>query len=179
MQSHVPAIANEFDSYMQDRAQRLGYGVRWLSADEAYALPAEARLALVEFRASPAEHRAIPANMQAYHDRGHFVAWAEAAGALVQMNVCRKETRGGGSAAGAVSRIGVRTFAEEFFGNEQGYSLALDEFRAYLGGLAADPPADTGAAALALAVRIPEARALLLVRLPSIAAAKAWLPRNT
>lgn len=171
MQNHVLAIANEFDSYMQDRAQRLGYGVRWPSIADTAALSASARLALVEFRDALADGHAIAEEMRGHRDRGHFVAWAEEAGALVQMNVYRREI-GAGAGQGAASRIGVRTFAEEFFGNAQGRSLALDEFKLYLGSLAAG---NGSAATLALVARNPETRELLLVHLPSVRAAANWL----
>lgn len=187
MPSHLQAIANEFDSYMQDRAQRLGYRVRALCGQSAQAPPASGRYALVEFSDGlPQPGRdafAAPGAMRAHHDRGHFVAWSGAPGALVQVNIQRHELyrggNGGGDGGGDGGRMGVRTFAEEFFGNPQGRSLSRDALRAYLDWLVAATPAAnaTSAAMQTLAIQAPDARELLLVRLPSAAAARDWLWR--
>ncbi len=202
MQPHIQAIANEFDSYMQDRAQRLGYRVG-MGGPEAglvstACVTACARLALVEF-SDP--QRAVPmpdqddGGMAALRRRGHVLAWARGAGALVQVN----------------GEIGARTFAEEFFADDGRRSLSLAESRVYLGWLAAlalstdaataatpastlpaansaAPPSALPATAqpsvpdapspLALAIRQPAVRTLLLVRTASAASALAWLRRH-
>lgn len=173
-------IANEFASYLQDRAKRLAYGVRQLSHDAAYALPASGRVALVEFLdALPATslHDALAHSaMLEHHDRGHFAAWAEQPGALVQVNVYRHEIgRHRKAGEGAAGRIGVRVFAEEFFSDGHCRSLPPDAFRTYLGWLAS---AAHSANPVALVIRAPHARELVLVRLPSAAAANDWLRRQ-
>jgi len=180
MPNFAHPIANEFASYLQDRARRLAYGVRQLSHDAAYALPASARLALVEFLEAWPDtslHGAlVHSAMLDHHDRSHFAAWAGQPGALVQVNVYRHEAgRLGHAGEGVAGRIGVRAFAEEFFSDEHGRSLPLDAFRAYLGWLAA---ATRGANPVALAIRAPHTRELVLVRLPSAAAANDWLRRQ-
>lgn len=180
MQHPLRAIANEFDSYMQDRARRLGYSVRMAQADATCAPGGAARFALVEFAnaLSVAGRDVLTARdgMRALDDRAHFVAWCAEPGALVQVNVYRHEMRPGGGASG---RVGVRAFAEAFFGDPQGRSLPRDAFTAYLDWLAAGTHgADANAAVLALAVRAPDTRELLLVRLPSVAAAHDWVRRN-
>lgn len=174
----VQAIANEFDSYLQDRAQRLGYQVRMPAAGTPFALPPTARLALVQFHRAecPSLCRALAANsdMRDRHDRGHYVAWAEDAGALVQLNAWRGE---------ACGQVGARAFAEQFFADEQGRSLSPGECGAYLDWLVAATggPADTAQSAahsmVTLAVRLPATRQLALVRLASAADARAWVNR--
>jgi hypothetical protein len=166
-------IANEFDSYMQDRAQRLGYRVMFHPIGAACTLPASGRLALVECTASLRDAAPCPdfgahAGLAAHHDRGHFIAWAGEPGALVQVNVKRREAGGDHDGAG---RVGVRTFAEEFFGDGDQRSLPLADFTAYLAWLAAE----AAPCLLALAARLPETRQLILARAPSAQAALAWL----
>lgn len=178
MPNPVQPIANEFDSYLQDRAQRLDYQVRWLFTDNAWPLPASARVALVEFAASltdlaPRRDVTAPGAMRDLHDRGHFIAWTGEAGALVQVNVYRHELGGEGHATGA-GRIGVRTFAEEFFNQAQARSLSLTESLAYLDWLTGD----AAPSMVELAVRLPESRELLLVRAPSLHSAAAWLRQH-
>ncbi|MRV72587.1 hypothetical protein GJ700_12805 [Duganella sp. FT92W] len=177
MPNPVQPIANEFDSYLQDRAQRQGYQVRWLFTDNAWPLPGSARVALVEFAASltdmaPRRDVTAPGAMRDLHDRGHFIAWAGEAGALVQVNVHRHELGGDGDLA--AGRIGVRTFAEEFFTQAQARSLSLTESLAYLDWLTGD----AAPSMVELAIRLPESRELLLVRAPSLQAAAAWLRRH-
>lgn len=180
MFQHEQAIANEFDSYLQDRARRLGYQVRMLAADAPFALPHTARLALVEFQHAGCHARcqalAAHSGMRDCHDRGHYLAWAEHAGALVQMNVWRNEACGHG-ADGLARRVGVRTFAEQFFGDLHGRSLSRSECGAYLGWLTAATGGlkDAADSMVTLAARLPGPRQLALARLPSVAAAYVWL----
>lgn len=179
MQNSLQAIANEFDSYMQDRAQRLGYRVHFPSPDAVWGLTASTRLALVSFADRvplPATSAfTVPEGMRMLHDRGHFVAWSGESGALVQVNVYRHETAGDRDQEG---RVGVRTFAEAFFGDPQRRSLTLDESSYYLGWLA-ERVVGAEPGALALAVRMPDTRELALVRLPSLAATHHWVRRNS
>ncbi|GAB2838290.1 hypothetical protein GCM10027277_01450 [Pseudoduganella ginsengisoli] len=161
MHNLAQPIANEFDSYMQDRAQRLGYQTRFLSADRVTPLPPSGCYALVEF-SDPATRAPLLAEpgINRYRERGHFTAWADQAGGLVQIN----------------GTIGARTFAEEFFGDTPRRSLPLPEFNAYVDWFAA-ATASHEAQLLTLAISAPDARALMLVRTPSASAAAAWLQR--
>lgn len=179
MQNSLQAIANEFDSYMQDRAQRLGYRVHFPSPDAVWGLTASSRMALMAFADRvplPASAAfTLPDSMRTLHDRGHFVAWSGESGALVQVNVYRHEAAAGHDHDG---RVGVRTFAEAFFGDPQHHSLTLDESSYYLGWLA-ETIVGAEPAALALAISMPNTRELALLRLPSLAAAHHWVRRNS
>ena len=161
---YTPAIANEFDSYLQDRAQRLSYQVRTVPDNAPCALADTDRLALVEFAdpalRGPMDADAPPA-MRPYRERGHFMAWADHPGALVQVN----------------GTIGARTFAEQFFADAAQRSLPLPALRDYVAWLAAGQPG-VPAAPVTLLILMPAARELALVRLPSMAATQAWLRRQ-
>lgn len=182
MLKHLQPIANEFDSYLQDRALRVGYSVRMLPADTGWELPGAATLALVEFAdALPgacADDYFTQHGMQARHDRCHVIAWAGGQGALVQVNTYRHEACGGHASGhtGQASRVGARAFAEAFFASPQAHSLPPAEFRAYLDWLAAEPR-HPRAGGVALAILAPGPRQLALVRFPSVTAVRDWLLR--
>lgn len=182
MLNHLQPIANEFDSYLQDRARRAGYSVRMLTADAAWEFPAGATLALVEFAGAlpdaSGDDYFTQGGMQARHDRCHAIAWASEQGALVQVNGYRQEVRGAGGSghAGLASRSGARTFAEAFFANPQAHSLPPHEFQPYLDWLAGEPR-HARAGGVALAILAPGPRQLALVRFPSVTATRDWLAR--
>jgi len=113
MLNHEQSIANEFNSYMRDRAMMLGYNIHSFSLDGQdrdvgadYVLSDASRFALVEFKYQFAnliseKHKsrrlalcqglASRQDMREYHDSCHFVAWAELPAMTMQMNVYRKE----------------------------------------------------------------------------------------
>lgn len=158
--AHAIAIANEFDSYMQDRAQRLGYRTRFLPPDEHYSPHATSNVALIEFSdAAGCQPPMAQRRMADYRNRGHFCAWTEQAGGLVQIN----------------GQTGVRTFAEEFFSETGRRSLPLREMAAYLDWLITS---GASAALLTLAIQAPASRELVLVRFPSWRVAGQWLQRD-
>lgn len=172
----VQSNASEFECYLRDRAQRLGYRTTVLTLDDDTVLPQTGSLALVEFRetlpeALPLCH-ALDADsaMRALHDQAHCIAWAEQSGGLVQLNVVRNECGNDVTAEERdASRMGVRRFAEEFFGGGPPRTLPICDFQAYLAWLAT---VATGPAApmLAVVARVPDAKELLIQWAPSLEA---------
>ena len=162
------SIANEFDSYLRDRARRAGWRLAASAPGDACGageLAGGARLALVAFQGLPGGADAAPfspAGMQALRGHCHFVAWAETPGALVQV---RRHD--------GVDSVGARAFAEAFFAAGHEMSLAPDAFQAYLDCLAEG--VNGGAFPLALLVTHGALREAALVPLPSVAAARGWL----
>lgn len=207
MLDHEQSLADQFNGFMRDRATRLGYNIHSFSLDGQdrdvgadYVLSDASRFALVEFKyqfANLVSERTKPkrltlckaltkrSDMREHHDSCHFVAWAEKS--EMQLNVYRKEIcnrRIFGDAseledevADTSGRVRAKTFVNEFFDFDYGRSLSLEDFNEYLGWLMTET-SGASRSTVELLARDPNADDLVLVRLPSITAAHAWLQNN-
>lgn len=203
---HEQSFADSFNAFMKRRSSEIGRQFHSFSLDGQdrdagadYVLTDANRFAIVEFKYSEKDlvsekqkprrlnlckELANNKRMLNFHDRCHFISWANGPEMAVRTNIYRKEICNKkifGDHCGLTmcspesdSNISAREFVDNFFHNTARASLCLRDFETYIAWVLEQASGSTRST-LELLTFNPNSIDLVLVRLDSISAAQNWV----
>ncbi|ENI0244912.1 hypothetical protein ABXI34_002444 [Salmonella enterica] len=203
---HEQSLADMFRDFMREQSHAAGCRFHAFSLDGQdrdtgadYVLTDADRFAIVEFkytdknlvsekykpkRLTLCQKLLTREDMTRYHDKCHFISWADSKSNQIKTNIYRKEICNitvFGCKCGLPDlnpvhseQISALAFAQDFFNIQGLRSLSLPEFEAYLAWVLTETSASTNST-LELLARNPNTQELMIMRLNSLSDAQKWV----